>query len=766
MERTLHEMNWSNVKLILLREVRDQLRDRRTLFMIFVLPVMLYPLLGASFFQMAQFIREQPAKVLLLGRSELPGSPALVEQHDGAWGFAPRLFTDLQRARLLEVHFDPPADKDWPIGAGSETLARYAVQQGGFEIVIDVPRGFSARLDEVRRQVAERRQAGVEGSAEPPKLEASATPAEIAVPSPKVYYNTAKEKSAIAYARVSEVLHQYTTEVARENLAAGGVPAAAARPFDLASDDVAESLGMRGAALWSKILPFLLLLWALTGAFYPAVDLCAGEKERGTLETLLSSPAERGEIVWGKLFTIMLFSMATAVLNLASMGLTGELILSHLPRLGPPPPLAPLWLMLALVPVSALFSALCLALAAFARSSKEGQYYLMPLVLVIMPLVVLPMSPGFELNLGNSLIPVTGVMLVLRSLLEGNYWEALPYVPVVTVVTLAGCLLAIRWAIDQFNQESVLFRESERLNLGLWLRHLLRDREDTPTAAQAIFCGVLILLVQFVGTTIVSGRQSPPDLVTAAVVTQLAMILTPALLMTVMLTRSPRKTLLLRLPAAWTLPAAVLLAVVLHPAAGALQVAVLRLYPISDEVKGQLEQIFSQGPSFGVMLLIVAVIPAICEELAFRGFILSGLRRLGHKRQAILISAIFFGMAHSILQQSLIAGLLGLIIGYLAVQTGSLLPGVLFHMTHNSLALLAGKLTPQCLVDYPALRYLVHNVGSAGQEEYMFHSPIVALGGLAAIAILVCFRHIPYSRSPEEALQDALEHQTPQPAVG
>src|SRR6185436_6680448 len=84
------------------------------------------------------------------------------------------------------------------------------------------------------------------------------------------------------------------------------------------------------AALWSKILPFVLLIWALTGAFYPAVDLCAGEKERGTLETLLCSPALRTEIVWGKLLTVMTFSMATSLLNLASMGFTGMLIARQL----------------------------------------------------------------------------------------------------------------------------------------------------------------------------------------------------------------------------------------------------------------------------------------------------------------------------------------------------------------------------------------------------------------------------------------------------
>ena len=183
----------------------------------------------------------------------------------------------------------------------------------------------------------------------------------------------------------------------------------------------------------------------------------------------------------GKLLTIMLFSVVTAVLNLASVGVTGSLVVGadagfraaaadgHR-RHGA--------LRCCRSPRCSV--ALCLALAALARSTKEGQYYLMPLLLVTMPLVILPMSPGVELNLGNSLIPVTGVVLLLRSVLEGDYWQAVQYPPVVAAVTLLACLMSIRWAVDQFNSESVLFRESERLDVGLWLRHLLRDRQPTP----------------------------------------------------------------------------------------------------------------------------------------------------------------------------------------------------------------------------------------------------------------------------------------------
>ncbi|MGH7193081.1 MAG: CPBP family glutamic-type intramembrane protease, partial [Candidatus Saccharimonadales bacterium] len=367
------------------------------------------------------------------------------------------------------------------------------------------------------------------------------------------------------------------------------------------------------------------------------------------LETLLSSPAERGEIVWGKLLTIMLFSMVTALLNLASMGVTGSFIVHALPKeVGPPPLLTPLWLVLALVPMSALFSALCLALASFARSSKEGQYYLMPLMLITMPLVLLPMAPGVELSLGNSLIPVTGVVLLLRALLEGNLLAALPYAPVVVMVTLACCLWSIRWAVDQFNSESVLFRESERLDLGLWLRHLVRDRGDTPSPAEALFCGLLILMIRFF-LGLVMDPSPPKAFETWAkliLITQLTTVLTPALLMTIMLTRSPRKTLLLRLPPLGSVPAAVLLAVALHPAVVQLAVVVQRIYPVNEAMREAMQISFDASTPLWQLLAVVALAPAFCEELAFRGFILTGLERGHRTRSAILLSALLFGFMH------------------------------------------------------------------------------------------------------------------------
>lgn len=730
-------MSWTNVKLIFLREVRDQLRDRRTLFMIFVLPVVLYPLLGLSFFQFGQFIRKHATSVLVVGADRLPDQPALIE---GAH-FAPRWFADPHDAHLLELFLEDPSP---------ELTPDQRLQGGPYDVLVVFPPDFAERLARYRQQIADR-------TSRSDSANAAGDAASPEIPRPQIYFNSALEKSQLSYLRVHGLLERWRDAVGRENLLAGGLPAVAAQPFELAAKDVAPPQRREGA-VWSKVFPFLLLIWAMTGAFYPAIDLCAGEKERGTLETLLSSPAARIEIVCGKLCTVMLFSISTVILNIVSMGVTGLLIISQLREIGPPPASAFVWLLLALLPISALFSALCLALAAFARSTKEGQYYLMPLLLISMPLVVVAILPGVELNLGSALIPVTGVVLLLRTLLEGNYWQALPFVPPVLIVTLVCCALAIRWAVDQFNTESVLFRESERLDLGLWLRHLLRDREDTPSVSEAIFCGVLILFIRFFLGFALPTPSSFDQLVEVALVTQLVVIATPALFMTVMLTRSPRKTLLLQAPPWLSIPAALLLAVFLHPVAAALSNAVTRLYPVDARLAESLGGLLRGEQSWWQLMLVFALAPAIAEELAFRGFMLSGFRRSGYKWRAIIVTSVLFGMTHAILQQSLVAMLVGVVIGYIAVQTGSIVPCMLFHLVHNGLRITAMNLTPEMIAGHPLLNWAVER----SDEYFGYHPLVVGCAALLSAGVLYWFHRQTYERTAEEELQDAIRrHSAP-----
>src|SRR5439155_21987221 len=148
--------------------------------------------------------------------------------------------------------------------------------------------------------------------------------------------------------------------------------------------------------------------------------------------------------------------------------------------IAPPTFSAAFWMLLLLIPLAAFFGAICLALAVLARSMKEGQYYMTPLYLISLPLVFLTLAPGIELNLFYSLVPITGVALLLRALILGSYDVAFRFFLPVLVPTLVYAAVALRWAIDQFQREEVLFREAEQFNLYSWIRHLFRDREPMP----------------------------------------------------------------------------------------------------------------------------------------------------------------------------------------------------------------------------------------------------------------------------------------------
>ncbi len=319
----------------------------------------------------------------------------------------------------------------------------------------------------------------------------------------------------------------------------------------------------------------------------------------------------------------------------------------------------------------------------------------------------------------------------------------------------------MRWAADQFNSESVLFRESERFDMGLWLRNLLRDREDTPSVAEAVFCGVLVLTIKFFMGFALQPSPGFWGFVQMLMVVQLVVIATPALIMTIMLTRNPRRTLLLHRPPWAAVPAALLLAVALHPAVTLLQRIVMQVYPLSEDVARQLNSLLPKDAPLGWSLLIIALVPAMCEELAFRGFILSGLRHMGHKWRAIALSSIFFGVMHSIFQQSIIACIVGLALGFIAVQTGSLLPAITFHAVHNSLGLLTHEYLPAWLDKNPLQRWIA-TVGA--EQEISFSWPFIALTAAASALLLVWFQRLSYVRTDEEKLQEAIDQQAAQPA--
>ncbi len=724
-------MKWSTVKLIFSREMRDQFRDRRTLFTVAIMPLILYPLMGMAMLQVAQFMREHPTDIWIVGGENLPSSPSLIEDGEISRNWVTEKNQKLLRLQgsgeddaqffslIKEFKENPEANTGRTENPGSQLVDRLLEKQMqdrkvDLAIVIPNPIGSPSAIDFNGPQAATSKIF--------------------------VFHNSAEDKSKIAADRLRVILDRWKHAYVENTLGENSVPPWLIQGIEINGADVADKQG-KSAAMWSKILPFVVMVWSLTGAFYPAIDLCAGEKERGTFETLLSSPAKRSEIAIGKLLTVISFSMATALLNMFSMAFTGLFVYSRMTagiggmEMGAPPMASLMWLVVALVPISALFSAVALAAAAFARSSKEGQYYLVPLMMISMPLMIIPMLPAAKLDLGTSLIPVSGLMLLLRSLIEGHYAQALQFFAPVCCVTTICCWVAVRWVVYQFNSETVLFRASERFAVSAWVKSIFNQRHDIPSLGNAFLCCIAILVLKFFIGTAAAGiaLESFIDLTTITLAVLLAGVLAPSLIMALMLTTNAWKTLKLSLCSIPVACAAAIMAICFHPALMALTSLVMTIYPpIGDmsQVGGMFDTIMGSAPGFWAILLVMAVAPAIIEELAFRGFILSGFERLRNKWQAILLASLFFGMAHSFIQQSIVTAFVGVILGIIAVQTRSIIPCMIYHVTHNSLTLILSMIAPSRVESSPVLQNIIHSPDGNGFEYTTFAT--------VAMAVIAC----------------------------
>jgi sodium transport system permease protein len=689
-------MRWSIIRLIWFRELRDQLRDRRTLFMIAVLPLLIYPVLGFAVLQFALGFAEKKTQVGIV--RETAGSDDFPERVRGA-GLSPAPIASW--IALTPLAGGPGLDRVLSAAAlakaGHLTLDYpYLIYQGRF--TSESPRPTAALLlAQSRLQIIFLDRVDVATSLEEKKvhlvLEAPDFYSRLEkgesggdLPALKVQWAKDDDYARLAMERLKPVLEAWKQDMKKVRLARKGLPSRFDDPFDVQTPRAVVSQGGLFELL-VRVFPFMLVMWSLAGALYPAVDLCAGEKERGTMETLLISPAGREEIVWGKFLTIWVFSAGTALLNLASMGLTTWQFSSHIPQGSLTVP-ALLWCVVLVLPLSAFFSALALAIGAYARSTKEGQYYLMPLFLVTMPLIFLTLAPGVELDSFYSLVPVTGAALLLQRLMTSPSLQQVPwlfFVPVLAPMILYSGL-ALRWAIEQFKREEVLFREAERLDLRLWLRHLFRDKEATPTCGQAIFCFGLIVGLRWL--TLSQGARLSPLVYTS--ISQLAFVAAPTLFMALILNTRPREGLLLRWPAWRDIGVAAVLALLLLPPMAALAQAVFTNNENLTRLLEERQPLFREWrsgrlPSFTANILVFGLLSAVCEELAFRGFILSGLLRRFRPRNAVIFSSFLFALFHMNVFQFLPAFFLGAVLSLVTMRSKSLVPAIIFHLLHNTL---------------------------------------------------------------------------------
>jgi sodium transport system permease protein len=402
-------MSLRNIGIVYRKELTESLRDRRTVISMIVVPLLLMPLLtigigGVMVRQLGQ-AREEVPKVMILGGQDSPNLKKQLEQ----W----------KQVELV------PERPDY-----AEEISNRQIRAA-----VEIPDGFDAQLAAGQFMTV------------------------------KIFMYEGELKSSFGAERVQKFFRDLRDRAVRQNLAARQLPESMIRPFDIQQLNVAPAEKVGGAVLGGMV-PYFVILLCLTGAMYPAMDLTAGEKERGTMETILCSPVSRTHLVLGKFLMVLTASLATAVLSLASMAVSfgvGKQMLLGITHGAAGTAMqisvsgkAIVSIFFMVLPLAVFFSAALLAISLFAKSFKEAQSYISPLMIVVVLPAVAAMLPGVELNTAMALVPVLNTSLISKEIITGTYhWK---YIALIFASSSIYAAAAITIAVKLFQREDVLFR--------------------------------------------------------------------------------------------------------------------------------------------------------------------------------------------------------------------------------------------------------------------------------------------------------------------
>jgi sodium transport system permease protein len=411
-------MNFKNVATIYLKELRDAVRDRRTLMSTILIPTIVMPAMTFGMFKIGAKIeasnRQEIPAVMIIGGDDSPG-----------------VLKELRAATAFRI---VPTRDDY----------KQQVVDKKIRAAVGIPAGFEASL---ARHGAER---------------------------VTIYYYQGEGKSRYGVEALEKFFGDLRDRHVQAALAERSLPATFAKPFETERKNVAPPEKVGGNVI-GGLVPYIIIILCFTGAMYPAMDLTAGEKERGTMETLLCSPAARSEIVLGKFLLVLTGSLSAMFMSITSMSVTA--VASGLAMIGgrggaaamtgtpaprgamPNMSLDPVGLVgvLALVlPVAVLFSAVQFAVALFARSTKEAQSYLGPMIFVVIMPAAIGLMPGIDLNAKLALVPLLNISLACKEMLSGTWhWG---YIALIFGSSSVYAAVALAWAVQMFKREDVIFR--------------------------------------------------------------------------------------------------------------------------------------------------------------------------------------------------------------------------------------------------------------------------------------------------------------------
>ncbi len=271
-----------------------------------------------------------------------------------------------------------------------------------------------------------------------------------------LFYDSTEGHSKLARTRVEKRLPEFAAELREEAARERGVAPESLHPLALEEHNLAPEESM-GSYMLSFILPMMLVIMTVMGAFFPAVDLTAGEKERGTIETTMLLPTSKRAVHQGKILAVCATACLAAALNLLAMGLSAGHVLSMLAAGNEIQIDLPIGAFFAIAPLAVLFalfvSTVLTSLASLTKTFKEGQAMLGPVQMFFFAPAVVCAIPGIELTPALAAVPVVNVVLAFKSMLRGEF---LPLEYAICAVSLLLISAFSSWfALRLLSRESV-----------------------------------------------------------------------------------------------------------------------------------------------------------------------------------------------------------------------------------------------------------------------------------------------------------------------
>jgi sodium transport system permease protein len=664
------------------KELSECLRDKRTIVTLILMPLLLYPLLGVLF------------RTLLL-------NAAVEKDREDIIGFPMQFAQTPQNSSALLGHLDWGRTViDWKNTPEKERKQGRLQPANEFK---SAPKFKVVYVDDVETAV---RTGAVDLGI---NLTSTDGPVDRALQLGKdvmvdLYYRDDLPRSRSLLLYIERLLTEDNAfQLSRELQHRGFRPEGKWYPLHARAHEVEPPPGPK-VSLLPVLVPLILILMTITGAVYPAIDLTAGERERGTLEILVAAPIPRLSVLFAKYIAVVTVAILTALVNLTAMTVT--LFATGIGKAVFESALSPLVLVEVLgllLLFAAFFSAVLLAVTSFARSFKEAQAYLIPLMLLALAPGVMGLMPDLHIQSPLAVVPLLNVVLLSRDLLEGKP-DLLPALIVVST-TLFYAIAAVALAARIFGTEAVLTSEQ-----GSWAE--MFRRADTPRRAPELAAGLLTLALMF-PTSFVTGSilaaAIDPDHIAlrllATIVSSVVLFVGFPAIAAWFGRVDPVSGFRLHRAGVLAWMAALLLGVSLWPFAHELSV-LLRGLQIATLSKEVLEKLHDQVAKLRTLplwlpLLAMGIVPAIVEELFFRGYLFRALEARIHRPVPVIVtSAVLFAVFHLLFGEVIAVErvppsfLMGLVLGWIAWRTGSVWPGMVLHATHNSLLTMMGYFEP------------------------------------------------------------------------